>query len=225
MKPWLAAICLCSPFLVQAQRLTKVEFEPDHDRVRLQQDVTVRIDLDSGENKPWCGLRVNFGDGDGRDERVEQVPVVLHKRYTKPGVYTISVEGKTLVRGLKTAFSCMGSVTSRQLEVVDPQVEEAARLVEQERQRKLKELADREARVKASEEAIRIKAAEDAAARKRAEDARATEERNRPAPVRTAPPAPSEPPVSPAPPTKPSPTAKPVPSPASAPASGTRRPI
>jgi hypothetical protein len=192
MKIWFTAVCLFGPVLVSAQTLAKVEIE---DRVAVHQEIMVRIDFEPAE-KVWCGLRVNFGDGDGRDERAEQAPLNLKKSFTRPGVYTISVEGKTLVRGLKTAFACQGSVTSRQLTVFDPQAEEAARQADLERQRKADELAAREARVRAAEEAARIKAAEDAAKR------RADEQKPRasvaapvpvPQPTKTAKPPPARP--------------------------------
>ena len=69
----------------------------------------LRISVDFGAAEPWCGLHVDFGDGDTRDLVVERFPVAWIKRYARFGRYTVRVEGRTVLRGLQSASACTGA--------------------------------------------------------------------------------------------------------------------
>ena len=77
----------------------------------------------------FCGLRVEWGDGSGQDYRLERSgsePIKLTKRYSRIGDFTISVKGKFLHRGLKSAAACKSENLILPIKVVD---------VEQQRQK------------------------------------------------------------------------------------------
>jgi hypothetical protein len=145
MKTRFVAVWLCVPQVLVAQTLAKVSF--DQKRVAINQAVSVRVDFQNAE-KPWCGLRINFGDGDTRDVRVEEVPLSLTKAYAAAGTYTLSLEGKTLIRGIKSAAPCGGELSSEQLVVFDPVAEEKKRAEEAALKHRADELARREEELK-----------------------------------------------------------------------------
>jgi hypothetical protein len=72
-------------------------------------DEPLRISVDFGAAEPWCGLHVDFGDGDARDEIVERFPLAWTKRYARFGRYTVRVEGRSVLRGLQSARACAGA--------------------------------------------------------------------------------------------------------------------
>ncbi len=80
--------------------------------------ITVSGDESQGNN---CGLRINYGDGDGLNVKVihnAQFPPTFNKTYARPGNYTVSVEGKKVT----THFGCIGSArASLMVEAAAPQ--------------------------------------------------------------------------------------------------------
>jgi hypothetical protein len=86
------------------------------------QNDTVLIISTSPSEPNFCGLHVEWGDGSGQDYRLERAgnePIKLTKRYNRIGDFTISVKGKLLIRGLKTAVSCKGQDLTLPIKVID----------------------------------------------------------------------------------------------------------
>lgn len=92
------------------------------------QEIAFEIDLQRESGTPWCGLRVDFGNGQSREFRIgdngaSDLALKFAQRFPSPGVYTVRVSGKTLVRGLRTAAACGGGEKLVQVQVdVSPQV-------------------------------------------------------------------------------------------------------
>jgi hypothetical protein len=87
----------------------------------IQSDTVLVIGILPSEPN-YCGLRVEWGDGSGQDYRLEKSgsePIKLTKRYSRIGDFTISVKGKFLIRGLKTAASCKGQDLNLPIKVID----------------------------------------------------------------------------------------------------------
>ena len=67
-------------------------------------------------------MTIEWGDGEGQDFRYEKVisePIKFTKKYVRPGDYTVSVKGKFLSRGLKSAAACKGANLTLPIKVVD----------------------------------------------------------------------------------------------------------
>jgi len=102
------AVLISAPAL--AQELTNLSADP------LQgapgQSVTITVEV-RGKSQPafQCGLSIAFGDGETRDIRISEkdTPLKLTRSYGRPGSYTISVQGKLMVRGINSVFPCTGS--------------------------------------------------------------------------------------------------------------------
>lgn len=71
------------------------------------QEVRITVSAD-GESPVFCGMGLDFGDGDVRDIKVEKekggLPLTATKTYAKPGSYTIKAFGKKVT----THFPCAG---------------------------------------------------------------------------------------------------------------------
>lgn len=109
-----------------AQTMKAINLEPG-DKL-INQGVNISIDFTS-EKKPWCGLRVDWGNGktqpvrvghDG-DEGAPTSPIKLSNTYNTAGKYNISVKGELLVRGLTgSALPCEVSTNSIEVVIIDP---------------------------------------------------------------------------------------------------------
>lgn len=155
--------------LAQAQEVVSVSAASD--RGRINEDIAVQISLRSTGQTAYCGLRVDYGNGVGQDLRIENeagLTQTLQARYTNPGRFTITVKGRTLVRGLKTLAACTGE-RSFTVNIADPAVEQMRQELERSRQ-EIKEREEREARNR--EEQLRRREAE---AARREEEARQRE--------------------------------------------------
>lgn len=155
--------------LAQAQEVVSVSAASD--RGRINEDIAIQISLRSTGQTAYCGLRVDYGNGVGQDLRIENeagLTQTLQARYTNPGRFTITVKGRTLVRGLKTLAACTGE-RSFTVNIADPAVEQMRQELERSRQ-EIKEREEREARNR--EEQLRRREAE---AARREEEARQRE--------------------------------------------------
>jgi len=94
----------------------------------INQAVNISIDFTS-EKKPWCGLRVDWGNGKSQpvrvghdgDEGAPTSPIKLSNTYTTAGKYNIIVKGELLVRGLTgTALPCEVKTSAAEVVVIDP---------------------------------------------------------------------------------------------------------
>jgi serine protease Do len=96
-----------------AQALTGVRVETPQGQPG--RPVTILVDIDKADNASIsCGAVINFGDGNTRDLRIEGAtfPLRVEHTYAAPGSFAVTVEGKTLFRGLRTASACSGPVRS-----------------------------------------------------------------------------------------------------------------
>jgi hypothetical protein len=155
--------------LAQAQEVVSISAASDGGRVN--EDIAIQVGLRSNGQSVYCGLRVDYGNGVIQDIRIENEAGLtqnLQARYPNPGRYTITVRGRTLVRGLKTLTACSGE-RSFTVNVADPAVEQIKKDLERARQ-EVKERDEREARNR--EEQLRRREAE---AARREEEARQRE--------------------------------------------------
>jgi len=82
--------------------------------------VQIQVDFDQtyAENQS-CGLEVNYGDGDTQSMRTgKDLPLKLSHTYASPGQYVVTIQGKTVFRGLKSALPCGGNKKQLALNVV-----------------------------------------------------------------------------------------------------------
>jgi hypothetical protein len=105
--------------------------------------IAIQVDFDLANlQNAYCGLEINFGDGNTQTIRAgmngaQDFPLKLTHSYASPGKYVVKVEGKAVIRGLKSAVACQGS--GRQLSLII--ADEAAERAKQEVARKEQELA------------------------------------------------------------------------------------
>lgn len=94
----------------QAQTIDSLKVEPNRAAVGQTVKLTTQFIVKDSIN---CKVRVHFGDGNFTDFQVNQpkdVPLVLEHSYTKPGKYSVRVEGRGLGR-------CMGDGINADVEV------------------------------------------------------------------------------------------------------------
>ena len=123
MKLLLSAALALLPQWVLAQQLLGVT--TPNSRVNVGEPVQLVLDF-KATGLIWCGLRVDFGDGESREIRVERSPLTLTKQYRAAGRYDFRAKGEFLPRGLKSAVPCMGDAQSVSVMVAD-QAADAAR--------------------------------------------------------------------------------------------------
>ena len=116
MKRLLLTAALALPhLLLLAQAPSGVSL--DRNRPLVGETVTVVVNFEAATR--WCGLRVDLGDGDVRDVRVEDFPLTLSKQYASTGRYVIRAAGRALPRGLLSVLRCTGRARAAALEVVE----------------------------------------------------------------------------------------------------------
>ncbi len=94
----------------QAQTIDSLKVEPTRAAVGQPVKLTTQFIVKESIN---CKVRVHFGDGAHTDFQVNQpkdVPMVLEHSYTKPGKYSVRVEGRGMGR-------CMGDGINADVEV------------------------------------------------------------------------------------------------------------
>ncbi|HEV8688707.1 MAG TPA: hypothetical protein VGQ91_00305 [Ideonella sp.] len=106
---------LALPHTLWAQQL--VGFKAEKERVSIDEPVKLVLSFKQQRDLVWCGLRVDFGDGEARDVRVEQNPLTLTKQYHRAGHFMPRAEGKTMLRGLMTALACDGHPQTASVQV------------------------------------------------------------------------------------------------------------
>ena len=115
MKRLLLTAGLALPHLLFAQAPSGVSL--DSDRLLVGETVTVVVNFEAATR--WCGLRVDLGDGDVRDVRVQDFPLTLTKQYASTGRFVIRAAGRALPRGLLSVLRCTGRARTAALEVVE----------------------------------------------------------------------------------------------------------
>lgn len=156
-RPALLSCLALAAILAMAQPRTGVWLE--HPTAAVNEPL--RISVDFGAAEPWCGLHVDFGDGDVRDVVVERFPVAWTKRYARFGRYTVRVEGRTVLRGLQSASACTGAprtvvVTVNEVRPAVPSPAPGGETPAVREQRDKDERDRREARTRPQEEVERV---------------------------------------------------------------------
>ena len=121
MKRLLLTAALALPHLLFAQAPSGVSL--DRDRLLVGATVTVVVNFEAATR--WCGLRVDLGDGDVRDVKVEDFPLTLTKQYASAGRYVIRATGRAVPRGLLSVLPCTGRARTAALEVVEARRDES----------------------------------------------------------------------------------------------------
>lgn len=98
----------------------------------INRSININIDFTS-DKKPWCGLRVDWGNGksqpvrvghDGFAEGAPTSPIKVSNTYNSAGKYIISVKGELLVRGLTGgALPCEVMAAPVEISIVDPETD------------------------------------------------------------------------------------------------------
>ena len=159
----LSAVVLLSTTQVLAQEIKSATFASSQSSMGNSVDLTITFQTTG--NPPWCGLLVEWGDGEKQNVRVgddnfKTSPITLTHKYATAGNFNATVKGNTMVRGLKTAQACGGVVKPAQINIVDTvAIQQAeARRVAAEREKATLEEAERVKKA-ALEEADRAKKA------------------------------------------------------------------
>jgi hypothetical protein len=103
--PITAVLVMATSTAFAVNRIESVRIDPASVMAGSTVTITITGDETQGNN---CGLRINYGDGQGLDVKVvgrDQFPRSFTKTYAVPGNYTVSVEGKRVT----THFGCEGS--------------------------------------------------------------------------------------------------------------------
>jgi hypothetical protein len=150
--PLLLVVAFLHPHAVMAQDIK--ELTVGQTKVFSGMEVPITVEFDVGNSSKYCGLGMQFGDGNSREVRAglngdQDFPLKVTHTYANPGIYTISVSGKYVSRGFKSAEACGG--TSRQVAVTV--VDQASAKAADDLERKQRLLAEREfeLRVKADQ--------------------------------------------------------------------------
>ncbi len=155
-----------------AQNIKSIEF-----RTGKQLDMgaisELAISFDQGSGSAvWCGLSIRWGDGQEQtirigDDQFKTSPAIVPHTYTRAGNFRVDVEGRPMVRGLRSAAGCDGRPAPLDVTVVDKQAQAEA-------QRQQAEQARLEAERRQQAEQERVRAEQE---KQRAEQARLEAER------------------------------------------------
>jgi hypothetical protein len=101
------------------QELKSLSLENNNNSIQSETVLLINV---TPSDPNFCGIRIEWGDGEGQDFRYEKAtsePIKFAKKYVRPGDYIVSVKGKYLSRGLKSAQACRGSNLTLPVKVVD----------------------------------------------------------------------------------------------------------
>ena len=109
---WAALLCtgVCAmyvPAFTLAQSITGISIETAQPQPG--KPIVILVDVDkAGNDNITCGAAINFGDGVTLDVRIDgaNFPQRVEYMYAKPGNYAVTIEGKTLMRGFRSASAC-----------------------------------------------------------------------------------------------------------------------
>lgn len=98
--------CLLTASAVAAEGITEIKVEP------ASAGAASKITIHGSADQNFCGMRVEFGDGDGDNVKINKdegiFPRTLIHTYKKPGSYTVTATGKKVT----THFPCLGAATA-----------------------------------------------------------------------------------------------------------------
>ena len=93
-----------------------VSFNVEPEKVVEGTEVVFRVNLAKpfSTTNVWCGLRIDFGNGESKNIRVgengdQDLNFTYKYTYSNVGTYNASVVGEFMPRGLKSATACMGN--------------------------------------------------------------------------------------------------------------------
>ncbi len=184
---------------VQAQEIKTLELVSG--KISLDAMAELNINFAQTGETVWCGLTVDWGNGAKQDIRIgddnlKTSPAMLSYKYAAAGNYTITAQGRLLVRGLKTAASCGGNPRPVVVTVVDQAALAAAerqRVAQEQAERAKQEAVERERALAAKELDLKRKELEMKEDLLRREEEMRKRALAAPAPARPAPPAPAAP--------------------------------
>ncbi len=162
-----AFLLSCLPHSAIAQELTGIQIEPSHANVGQPVAISLSFETNNNQESFNCGLRLTLGDGTVKEVRVSEkdMPLRVNHAYQATGVFSVTAEGKTMWRGIQTAFACGGVARSAPVSV---HAEGAAE----------KAVADEKATAEALAAAKRAAAARTEAERRASEESRAAAQAN-----------------------------------------------
>jgi hypothetical protein len=146
-----------------AQEIVALKIE----QAKLSPNIPISIQVDfnlANVQQAYCGLEISFGDGDTRTVRAgmngaQDFPLKLTHSYANPGKYVVKVEGKSVIRGLKSAGACQGASKQLSLMIAD----EAADRVKEDMAKRERELAAKQIELQQLAEKIEREKTEQAA--------------------------------------------------------------
>jgi len=120
-------------------------------RIPMNSSAELSIEFNKTRDLVWCGMSIDWGDGARQDIRLgddgfKTSPATLTHSYSLSGNFNISVQGKTLVRGLGTASACDGNPPITRVTVVDVEAIKAQQLQAAAEAKKKEEQAAAEAK-------------------------------------------------------------------------------
>jgi len=126
----------------------------------------VDVLLEFNVTQPWCGLDIQWGDGQEETVRVghekfNKFPLRLSHAYQAPGQFTLKIVGKQITRGLRSASPCLGlpmqtivMVESAQQKAEAERSRIEANRTKEEVGRRTRELEEKEAELRRREEKL-----------------------------------------------------------------------
>lgn len=113
MKLPLLAVLLSFVFgAAHADGISSVKIDPS--TAKAGQEVKIMVTAE-GDGIQFCGLRIEFGDGENSDIKIasgeKQFPLTVSKTYAKPGNYTIKARGKTVTTHARCPGSAEATIT------------------------------------------------------------------------------------------------------------------
>lgn len=133
--------------LSYAQELSAIHI--DNPTVDIDSAVNFQIDFNSlGIANPYCGVEINFGDGESQQIRVgangaRDFPYKGSHSYKNAGNYNVSVSGVFIARGLRSAAPCSGKGISAKIVVKNSALERSI----EDAEKKAQELSEKEAQL------------------------------------------------------------------------------
>jgi hypothetical protein len=120
---------------------------------------TVTVSLAFNVPQPWCGLEINWGDGQENTVRVgheknTQFPLQLSHTYQSPGKFNLKIVGKGISRGLLSAGACGGLPQQTVVTVESAQQKAEVNRAKDEADRRARELEEKEAELRRREEKL-----------------------------------------------------------------------
>lgn len=114
---------------VHSQEITSISLRAN--RIAMGTNAELSISYKSTRDLVWCGLTIDWGDGEKQDIRIgdtnyKSSPISISHTYSVAGDFFINAQGRWLARGLNSATACEGSLQPARLSVIDVQAARAA---------------------------------------------------------------------------------------------------